>query len=462
VRVIDFGSLARALCYAGSPGYQAARDLHNPYLFRVPLRIFMPALARAQPELTRAELTAKAHAQLALELHRHQRHAFNTSDGVHGGRVDFSVENLRHFRESLACYAKDWRPLALADPAARALDAAFQRWCWKKGLGWRGRIFRALVTAKATTRVPAQFLRLEWGAHPITPGRALYLAREKFGHGLRAAWYRDVIRPRITALPPFTDTTDDACEIHVLTSRGDWLNLLWTLHSFFRASGRHYALCIHDDGTLGDAAAERLQAAFPNARLILRRESDRRLDQVLAPYPRCRELRAANQLALKIFDFAAFLQSDRMMLLDSDILFFAEPTALLAALEDPAHRHNTLNQDWRYGYSIDHEQVPLDFSLPPLINSGLGLIHRASIRYDWLEEFLALPGILSHPHRIEQTLFALCCARFGFTMLPSEYDVHDGPARPAIPCRHYTGPIRHLLYGEGIRRLVRTGFLRYE
>ena len=76
------------------------------------------------------------------------------------------------------------------------------------------------------------------------------------------------------------------------------------------------------------------------------------------------------------------------------------------------------------------------------------------------EEFLALPKILSRPHAIEQTLFALCSARFGFEMLPTEYDVHVGPTKSGVPCRHYTGPARHLMYGEGMRRLVRGGFLQ--
>jgi hypothetical protein len=81
------------------------------------------------------------------------------------------------------------------------------------------------------------------------------------------------------------------------------------------------------------------------------------------------------------------------------------------------------------------------------------------MRFDWVEEFLSLPGIMNHSHQIEQTLTALCCARFGFRMLPEEYDVHMGPRQPGAPSRHYTGPIRHMMYEEGIRELARNGFL---
>lgn len=303
-----------------------------------------------------------------------------------------------------------------------------------------------------------KMVRLDWGHYPFTPGRLLYLCKLKYGDGLRVAYYRDAVRPRILRAAPVR-TGDGPCEIHVLTSAGDWLNLLWALHSFYRVAGRRYPLCIHDDGTLDAAACAALRRAFPDARLIGRAESDARVEPLLASFPRCLELRRTNTLSHKVLDFAAFLERDRMMILDSDILFFAQPARLLEILETSPR--NSLNRDWRYGYTIDLDAVAphLDFALPPLINSGLGLLHRASLRYEWMEEFLALPGILSHHHMIEQTLFALCSCRYGYDMLPAEYDVHTGPRAAGVPSRHYTGPIRHLLYGEGVRDLVQAGFL---
>ncbi len=297
--------------------------------------------------------------------------------------------------------------------------------------------------------------RLDWGNHPITAGRLVYLLKVKFDDGLRVAYYRDAVRPKILEAAPVLDLPEDCSrEIHVLTSANDWLNLLWALRTFQYSAGKTYALCLHDDGTLDAKACAHLRTAFPAARIIPRAESDARAAEILAPFPRCKNLRATNTLALKVLDFPAFLEADRMILLDSDILFFAKPTALLAALHDPAFTKNTLNKDWRDGYTIDPAG-----RCPPLINSGLGLIHKNSLRLEWIEEFLALPGILSHPHQIEQTLIALCSARHGFTMLPAEYDVHPGPRNPASPSRHYAGPMRPLMYREGIRELVEKGFL---
>ena len=119
----------------------------------------------------------------------------------------------------------------------------------------------------------------------LTPGALRLRLHQKFQHGLRVAWYRDVVRPRILKSPPIAETSDRRFEIHVLTSRHDWLNLIWSLKSFYAASGRRYALCIHEDGTLDPFALSSLQQHFPTARIIRRHEADQRLAQELEAFP---------------------------------------------------------------------------------------------------------------------------------------------------------------------------------
>ena len=122
----------------------------------------------------------------------------------------------------------------------------------------------------------------------LTPGALWLRLNQKFAHGLRVAWYRDVVRPRILNTPPIAETSDHRYEIHVLTSRHDWLNLIWALKSFYAASGRRYALCIHEDGTLDPFALSSLQRHFPTARIIRRQEADQRLAHELRGFPAVR------------------------------------------------------------------------------------------------------------------------------------------------------------------------------
>lgn len=293
-------------------------------------------------------------------------------------------------------------------------------------------------------------------------GKLIYRLRSKYRHGLRAAYYRDIVRWRIVNSPPVTGLNDDRCEIHVLTSQQDWLNLLWCLKSFYFHSGRCYQLCIHDDGSLSDEAKSVLARHFPDSRLIERARAEEEVFGSLASYPKCAAFRRSNHLAPKLFDFLHYLHAERMLLLDSDVLFFGFPKALIDRIEDPKYLLNTVNADIASAYTVDPMVVRqrCGFDLIARFNSGLGLIHKASLQLSWLEEFLELPGVLGHFWRIEQTLFALCSSRHGVELLPSEYDVFLNGARTTQPVRHYVGRIRHLMYSEGLPLLLRQELLK--
>ncbi|MDV3351382.1 hypothetical protein QGP82_21950 [Leptothoe sp. LEGE 181152] len=286
--------------------------------------------------------------------------------------------------------------------------------------------------------------------------------RQKYEHGLTVAHYRDTVRPRILKTRSIENTVDTTCEIHVLTSAKDWLNLMWALKSFYWASNRHYALCIHDDGTLTSEHRDIFQHHFPKARVIERKTADDFVLAGLSNHPKCLEFRKTNHLAPKVFDFAAYLSSDRMLLLDSDILFFEEPAVLLSRIEDPEYLLNTVNGDVASAFTVDPAVVKTqcDFDMVERFNSGLGLIHKASMNLNWIEEFLDLPDVIGHFWRIEQTLYALFSSKFGAELLPSAYDVHLEGNINGAPSRHYVGPIRHLMYGEGMQHLVKQGILK--
>ena len=298
----------------------------------------------------------------------------------------------------------------------------------------------------------------------VTPARRAYRQLRRYARGPRSAFAQDRLRPRILGTPPVRTRAagDSAVEVHVLTSSDDWLNLVWALKSYYRMSGREDALCMHDDGSLPAGAVDVLRRHFPDARLIRRAAADRDVPPTLGAHPRCAEFRRTNHLAPKVFDFRHYLTADRMLLLDSDVLFFRRPDTLLDRLDDPGYRLNAVNGDVASAYTVDAEDARrlAGVELVQRFNSGLGVIHRDSLRFDWVEEFLGLPGVLGHFWRIEQTLYALCSSRFGCELLPPEYDVFLDGSLNDRPSRHYVGAVRHLMYSEGMRKLAAEGFLR--
>src|SRR5262249_43409374 len=145
--------------------------------------------------------------------------------------------------------------------------------------------------------------------------------RQKFGKGLRVAYYRDIVRPRILQTRPVHETTDSTCEIHALTRSEDFLDLVWCLKSFYHFSERRYKLCVHDDGSLLPDQRAALRTHFPTARLVDRALADQKVLSLLAPYPISLEFRRRNILAPKVFDFVTYLEAERMLIIDSDVLF---------------------------------------------------------------------------------------------------------------------------------------------
>lgn len=271
-------------------------------------------------------------------------------------------------------------------------------------------------------------------------------------------YYRDIVRPKILKSPPLTGLTDHSAELHVLTSSKDWMNLIWSLKSFYAQTGRKYALAIHGDPHLPQEAVEALRGQFPDARIIEQKDARDAVLDSLSGHPLCRKFRETNTLSIKSFDFAHFLEADRMILFDSDLLFFARPDAYLAYLDDPERRVNVYNADVGTAYAVDIPTIEAQgFKILPEINSGFGVVHRDSMQLDWMEEFLAIPGMMEgHFWRIEQTLFALCGSRFGAELLPEDYRVFLEGGVGDKPYRHYVGAVRDKMYTEGMRKLYRS------
>jgi hypothetical protein len=149
---MDFGSMMRGLAYCGSSGAGLWRSSHNPFFVRVPFAMHMQALERAHPNLTPVKLLAKAHAQLCLDLQRREAGWSVAADVIDASSFDPSPENLRVFHTALRHYRRHYRSLAQGNPEAEGLVREFDEWCLKKGIGWRGRIFRSLVYLRNALR----------------------------------------------------------------------------------------------------------------------------------------------------------------------------------------------------------------------------------------------------------------------------------------------------------------------
>jgi hypothetical protein len=291
--------------------------------------------------------------------------------------------------------------------------------------------------------------------------------------GLRLTWDRWRLGRQILRTAPVrTDPSDPDgpppdCEVHVLTWQRDYLNGLWAAKSFYRSSGVRWPLIWHESGTLSPTARQRLAEHFPDARLLTTKEADDRVGRILAEQglTHCAAARSQSFMLMKLLDCLVLSRARYLLLLDTDVLFFAAPRELLDAVRTnaPPALFNRDSKNW-YNLTAAAARERYDVELVERINAGLALIRRADWRLDWIDHYLSDPDILSEPWLTEQTVQALMASRIGMAFLPPTYlcSVEAGLTAPdGVPlvAKHYPGHPRPLFYREGIPALVRAGFL---
>jgi hypothetical protein len=143
----DFGAMIRALTYSGCDGNRTTRSPHSPFLFRIPFGVYMEALEKSMPNLVPAELLAKAHGQLLLELMKKEIGWTSVS-----WEFDFSEENVSAFREAFQEYRRRYRKLFRLSSATRMERAGFLHFCGTRKLTLEGELFLIAFRGKGLIR----------------------------------------------------------------------------------------------------------------------------------------------------------------------------------------------------------------------------------------------------------------------------------------------------------------------
>ena len=167
---------------------------------------------------------------------------------------------------------------------------------------------------------------------------------------------------------------------------------------------------------------------------------------------------------MKLIDPVLLASAERIVILDSDVLFFRAPRELCAHVEqapadawlfqrDPASTYNLTEADAASAFGI---------RMPERVNSGIAVVPRSLVDLDLCERMLEHPDVRRPSGWIEQTLFALCAgARGQVEYLPPSYAIslERGLDYGAFTARHYAGPSRPLLTEEGMPYAARQGCL---
>lgn len=306
----------------------------------------------------------------------------------------------------------------------------------------------------------------------LTPGRLFYLGfhrplevlKKTFADGGPLA-QRETERQRqqmvaaagAIAIPAIDDSAP-RLEVHFLTGARFWYQTVFCAASLARHGGVRLACHVHDDGSLDDTLAERLQRALgPDTVIHPHGESVARLDALLpeSRFPHLRERHRNYPNIRKLID-PHLGASGWKCVLDSDMLFFRKPGFLIDWLMAPSTPCHMTDCETSYGYPIDVLSELCGSPVGDRVNVGICGLKSESLDWDRLEGWCRrLHADHGTSYFLEQALVAMLVAgnpavvapADDYLCLPDKREV----AAPTAVMHHYVAGSKRWYFRSGWR-----------
>lgn len=243
-------------------------------------------------------------------------------------------------------------------------------------------------------------------------------------------------------------------KVNYLSGRDFWYQTLVCFVSLQRHAPFQITPVVHDDGTLTTHVRGAISRVVPWARFVDRAAIRERLDRYLpeSRFPSLRHRRRVYPHLRKLTDIHLG-RSDQGLVLDSDVLFFRRPDAMLAWFATP---HAIYMQDIAdaYGYSPALMRELAGGPVPRKVNVGLYALDRSVIDWDELELWCKTQLERENANYLqEQGLTALLLSKQTPTPLPAEDyllmpDVSEGAAPRAV-MHHYVAASKRSYFQHG-------------
>jgi hypothetical protein len=266
---------------------------------------------------------------------------------------------------------------------------------------------------------------------------------------------RNYFAPRAAARRGDWPSDQSGISVHMVVGHAMLPMGLLALRSWEFHTRRRWHPFIHEDGSFTPEDRSLLQEHFPDAVVINRAEADREVTEALAGFPACRRHRANHNWFLKVFDTRHYAPGDRYMIIDSDIVFFRRPSAVLDWI-DGSSEEMWIMEDEKEKYSHSRSEIETSMGLRMLerANSGLDLMPKSAANLALADRFLDACASTARQYEfLEQTIFGLWASAWGQGgLLPrDEYEISWNSFRGVkAVCRHYIGPAKNdALFVEG-------------
>lgn len=288
------------------------------------------------------------------------------------------------------------------------------------------------------------------------------------GYNIAASKHFGQLRMRhaaVSQLPPIPTAANDdreTLEVHFLSGADHIFQTIFCAYSLQLHADAAIRPVIHDDGRLDTRALDQIRRVLPLSRLMSQEEAAPLTADYLPParFPALWAARERLVLMRKLMDVHASTPGWKLFL-DSDMLFFSRPDALIQWLRNPVSpccMEDIMNS---YGYSESVLTAELKNPLPDFVNTGICGLAREAVDWERLDHWCArLTAAHGINHFLEQALTAMCFSETPFHMMPRKHYVASPIREQLVPApvgvmHHYVADSRTLLYRFGWRLVLR-------
>jgi hypothetical protein len=271
------------------------------------------------------------------------------------------------------------------------------------------------------------------------------------------------IRFRYLALPPLSVERGPRRFV-VLTTPATLGDAMWTTWSWYRYLRPHgFELELAVDGQLSESEKVAAGQLFPDISIY---EVETVISPLRETLPALQPFLRGHPLGKKLGLVIALSQKGPVLYSDSDVLAFNRPHELLSHVEKSVPCYIPEEYEGCYDLKIVGRAKALGFECIAKFNSGLLYVPQGALSIDLAIGLLApwRPPVQSWFS--EQTVFNVLMANAKAQPLPSERYVVSVCRQfywerdvdyETIAARHFTTPVRHVMYRKGMPTILRQG-----
>ena len=266
--------------------------------------------------------------------------------------------------------------------------------------------------------------------------------------------YRFFSRLILAKLPKYQCRLQEDFSLHMICQEEDITMAAWAIKSFLKYSELCPKIIIHDDGTITKNSARMLESRFSNLKVLFKSEALKMIE-ASKDFKRIKEISAhGHKVLMQFIDIFLLSDTSKVMLMDSDILFFNKPQEIIDFVngqtdcdalvsKQPGSYDLMVSDDYINKYHIYERRAGF-------MNSGMIIFNKTSISPDKFYEFFNNTKKNYDDYFLGMSGWGCLISQINYKFLPEDkYILKGRPTKDTI-MKHFTGPRRYEMFAYGI------------